>query len=226
MQNQKNIVELRNLCKHYQMGDTTVKALQNVNMAVAGGEMVAVMGPSGSGKSTMLNLLGCLDRPTTGTYWLDGADVSQLEDNLLSEMRCHKIGFIFQSYNLIAQLNVVENIEVPLFYRGCSESESRNRAIELATLVGLEKRLWHQPSQLSGGERQRVGIARSMANQPVLLLADEPTGNLDSKTGRDILKLLKKLHAGGATLIVVTHDEKVGAECERIFQMADGRLKT
>ncbi len=220
----KNIVELHDLCKFYQMGDTTVKALQNVDMTVGNGEMVAVMGSSGSGKSTMLNMLGCLDRPTSGYYLLDGHDVSDLEDNDLSEVRSSKIGFIFQSYNLIAQLNVVENIEVPLFYKGVSEWESRERAIELATLVGLEKRLWHLPVQLSGGERQRVGIARSMGNNPVLLLADEPTGNLDSKTGVDILNLLKDLHRHGATLIIVTHDPKVGRQCEKIFHMSDGYL--
>ncbi len=220
----ENIVELQNLSKFYRMGDTTVKALQNVDMAVRSGEMVAVMGPSGSGKSTMLNMLGCLDRPTEGCYLLDGHDVSGLDDNRLSEVRCSKIGFIFQSYNLIAQLNVVENIEVPLFYKGLSERESRERALKLAELVGLEKRLWHQPLQLSGGERQRVGIARSMASDPLLLLADEPTGNLDSKTGADILALLHDLHQRGATLIVVTHDAEVGAQCQKTFHMSDGRL--
>ncbi len=219
------IVELRNLSKHYQMGDTVVQALRQVNMTVASGEMVAVMGPSGSGKSTMLNMLGCLDRPSDGSYFLEEDDVSNLDDNSLSEVRGNKIGFIFQSYNLITQLTVVENIEVPLFYRGASESESRRRALELAELVGLKKRLWHQPVQLSGGERQRVGIARSMANSPVLLLADEPTGNLDSKTGADILALLKDLHGHGSTLIIVTHDPNVGRQCQKTFRMTDGELK-
>ena len=220
----KNIVELQQLSKFYRMGDTTVKALQSVDMAVGSGEMVAVMGPSGSGKSTMLNMLGCLDRPTAGAYLLDGSDVSSLDDNRLSEVRCSKIGFIFQSYNLIPQLTVVENIEVPLFYRGVSEQESRDRAIDLARLVGLGKRLWHQPVQLSGGERQRVGIARSMANNPLMLLADEPTGNLDSRTGADILALLKDLHSRGATLIIVTHDAEVGRQCQKIYRMSDGHL--
>ncbi len=221
---QNNIVELQDLSKFYQMGGTTVKALRDVSMTVRSGEMVAVMGPSGSGKSTMLNMLGCLDRPTRGRYLLDGNDVSGLEDNRLSEVRCSKIGFIFQSYNLIPQLTVVENIEVPLFYGGAPESTSRERAVELAELVGLGKRLSHLPVQLSGGERQRVGIARSMANNPLLLLADEPTGNLDSKTGADILSLLHDLHNHGATLIVVTHDKNVGGQCQRIFQMSDGCL--
>ncbi len=220
----RNIVELRDLSKHYQMGETVVKALNHVDMTVKSGEMVAVMGPSGSGKSTMLNMLGCLDHPTDGYYFLDGGDVSGLEDEKLSEVRCNKIGFIFQSYNLIPQLTVVENVEVPLFYKGVSEEESRTRAIKLAELVGLEKRLWHLPVELSGGERQRVGIARSMANEPLLLLADEPTGNLDSKTGRDILNLLKGLHQRGATLIVVTHDPKVGELCQKTFLMSDGHL--
>lgn len=219
-----DIVRLENLSKFYRMGETTVKALQEVDMTVSSGEMVAVMGPSGSGKSTMLNMLGCLDRPTSGRYVLDGWDVSGLRDDKLSEVRCSKIGFIFQSYNLIPQLSVVENIEVPLFYKGIGEAESRERAIGLAKLVGLEKRLWHLPVQLSGGERQRVGIARSMANNPLLLLADEPTGNLDSKTGKDILKLLHDLHNSGATLIVVTHDDKVGMQCEKIYRMSDGYL--
>ncbi len=219
-----SIVELQSLSKFYRMGDTTVKALQSVDMTVQSGEMVAVMGPSGSGKSTMLNMLGCLDHPTSGSYLLDGRDVSSLDDNSLSEVRCSKIGFIFQSYNLIQQLNVVENIEVPLFYRGVSEQESRSRAVELARLVGLEKRLWHLPVQLSGGERQRVGIARSMANDPLLLLCDEPTGNLDSKTGADILGLLRQLHERGATLIIVTHDAEVGGQCQKIFRMSDGHL--
>ncbi len=220
----KNIIELRNLSKLYRMGDTTVKALQNVDMTVESGEMVAVMGPSGSGKSTMLNMLGCLDRPTTGSYLLDGKDVSGLDDGRLSEVRCSKIGFIFQSYNLIPQLSVVENIEVPLFYKGVSERESRSRAVGLAQLVGLGQRLWHLPVQLSGGERQRVGIARSMANSPLMLLADEPTGNLDSKTGADILKLLNDLHDHGATLVVVTHDPDVGHQCQKIYNMSDGTL--
>lgn len=218
------VVQLENLSKYYQMGDTTVKALDEVNLTVETGEMVAVMGPSGSGKSTMLNMLGCLDHPTKGRYLLDGRDVSHLDDNSLSEVRCNKIGFVFQSYNLIPQLNVVENIEVPLFYKGIAEEESRDKAIELARLVGLEKRLWHVPVKLSGGERQRVGIARAMANDQLLLLADEPTGNLDSKTGDDILKLLKKLHGRGATLIIVTHDQEIGELCEKMYHMADGHL--
>lgn len=220
-----SIVQLENVSKYYQMGETTVKALREVNMSVREGEMVAVMGPSGSGKSTMLNMLGCLDRPTEGRYLLDGRDVGELEDNLLSEERCNKIGFIFQSYNLIPQISVAENIEVPLFYAGIPERESRTKATRLAEQVGLGERLWHLPVELSGGERQRVGIARSMANDPLLLLADEPTGNLDSKTGADILRLLRDLHRRGATLIVVTHDEEVGKECEKIFRMSDGKLE-
>lgn len=219
-----NIVELRNLSKFYQMGETVVKALRDVQMVVRTGEMVAIMGPSGSGKSTMLNMLGCLDRPTAGSYFLEERDVSALDDDSLSEVRCRKIGFVFQSYNLIPQLTVIENIEVPLFYQGIGERESRERAIQLAESVGLSKRLWHSPVQLSGGERQRVGIARALANDPVLLLADEPTGNLDSTTGAAILELLKKLHSEGVTLIVVTHDPKVGEECQKTFRMADGVL--
>jgi putative ABC transport system ATP-binding protein len=183
------------------------------------------MGPSGSGKSTMLNLLGCLDRPSSGEYLLGGRDVAQLNDDELSWVRSAKVGFIFQSYNLIQQLTVVENIEVPLYYQGCSEEESLRRATRLAEIVGLSNRLDHRPSQLSGGQQQRVAIARSLVNDPLILLADEPTGNLDSHTGQEIMAMLDELHGKGKNIIVVTHDEHVAGHAERIIHLADGQIE-
>jgi putative ABC transport system ATP-binding protein len=186
---------------------------------------VAIMGPSGSGKSTLLNVLGCLDRPTGGTYRLGGRDVSSLPDDELSAVRSRRLGFVFQNYNLIAQLDVLENIEVPLFYAGVRESEARERSLALAERMGLKDRIDHRPSELSGGQQQRVAIARSLANDPVVLLADEPTGNLDSRTGEEILGLLDDLHAQGRTLIVVTHDEHVASRADRVIRMRDGRVE-
>ncbi len=219
------IVELNNVWKTYRMGAADVHALHGVSMAVDKGDLVSVMGPSGSGKSTLLNLLGCLDRPTQGAYVLDGRDVSELSDNDLSEVRSRRIGFIFQSYNLIPQLNVIENIEVPLFYQGLSEHESYEKAVELAKRVGLENRLKHHPPQLSGGQRQRVGVARALANNPAIVLADEPTGNLDSHTGEEILELLLSFNRDhGTTLMIVTHDPEVAKRAERMVHMIDGEL--
>ncbi len=219
-----SIVQAVNLEKWYQMGEEPVIALSEVNLTVSEGEYVAIMGPSGSGKSTFLNLLGCLDKPTSGTYLLGGDDVSTLSDNELSEIRCTRIGFIFQSFNLISELSVIENIEVPLFYQGVHERESRDRAAELAQRVGLGHRLEHHPSELSGGERQRVAIARALANDPILILADEPTGNLDSKSGAEILNILDSLHEAGKTIIMVTHDENVARRTEATIRFRDGRV--
>ena len=207
------------------MGSADVHGLRGVSLSLGKGDLIAVTGPSGSGKSTLLNLLGCLDRPTSGFYRLNGRDVSGLGDAALSEVRSRQIGFIFQSYNLIAQLNVLENIEVPLYYQGISERESRARAVELAGRVGLGDRLSHYPPQLSGGQRQRVGVARALANHPAIVLADEPTGNLDSKTGAEILELLLSFNrAFGTTLLIVTHDPVVANMAGRIFHMVDGVL--
>jgi putative ABC transport system ATP-binding protein len=217
-----NIVELQEVRKTYHIGEVDVHALRGVSLAVPEGQYLAIMGPSGSGKSTMLNLLGCLDRPTSGKYLLGGDDVAQLSDDDLSWVRSAKLGFIFQSYNLIQQLTVVENIEIPLFYQGRSEHESYEKARSLAETVGLNDRLHHRPNQLSGGQQQRVAIARALANDPLVLLADEPTGNLDSSTGRDILVLLDNLHAEGKSIIVVTHDEHVAEHAERIIVLGDG----
>jgi putative ABC transport system ATP-binding protein len=217
-----NIVELQEIRKTYYIGEIDVHALRGVSLAVQQGEYLAIMGPSGSGKSTMLNLLGCLDRPTSGKYLLGGEDVAQLSDDDLSWIRSAKLGFIFQSYNLIQQLTVVENIEIPLFYQGRSERESYEKARSLAETVGLGDRLDHRPNQLSGGQQQRVAIARALANDPLVLLADEPTGNLDSQTGKDILILLDNLHAEGKSIIVVTHDEQVAKYAERVIVLGDG----
>jgi putative ABC transport system ATP-binding protein len=221
----KPVVELEGVRRTYRLGDQDVHALDGVDLTILEGEYVAIMGPSGSGKSTLLNVLGCLDRPTGGTYRLGGRDVSSLPDDELSAVRSRRLGFVFQNYNLIAQLDVLENIEVPLFYAGVRESEARERSLALAERMGLKDRIDHRPSELSGGQQQRVAIARSLANDPVVLLADEPTGNLDSRTGEEILGLLDDLHAQGRTLIVVTHDEHVASRADRVIRMRDGRVE-
>jgi putative ABC transport system ATP-binding protein len=219
------ILAMEQLCKNYQLGTVELKVLRDIALTINNGEYVAIMGPSGSGKSTLLNMIGCLDRPTSGDYWLGGQNVSLLDDDQLSLIRGARIGFVFQSFNLINQLNVVENIEVPMYYQGYSEYESVARAKELATMVGLGDRLGHRPSELSGGQQQRVAIARSLANDPLIILADEPTGNLDSESGADILKILVRLHQQGKTLIVVTHDEGIATNAERVVSLFDGRIE-
>jgi putative ABC transport system ATP-binding protein len=218
------IVKLQNLTKIYQLGQTQLRALDSIDINIEPGEYVAIMGPSGSGKSTLLNMLGCLDTPTSGQYYLADDDVSKLTDDELSAIRGKRIGFIFQSYNLIQQLNVIENIEVPMYYQGVPESVSRQKATELAELVGLGDRIKHRPYELSGGQQQRVAIARALANDPVILLADEPTGNLDSQSGQEILDILDMLHKNGKTLIVVTHDDNIGTMSQRTIKLLDGRV--
>jgi len=213
------------LCKSYQLGTMELKVLRDIDLTINSGEYIAIMGPSGSGKSTLLNMIGCLDRPTSGDYWLGGENVALLDDDSLSLIRGARIGFIFQSFNLISQLNVVENIEVPMYYQGFSERESEQRARELADMVGLGDRLDHRPSELSGGQQQRVAIARSLANDPLIILADEPTGNLDSESGSEILKILDRLHEEGKTLIVVTHDPGIAKTAGRLVELFDGRIK-
>ncbi|MGD8501202.1 MAG: ABC transporter ATP-binding protein [Phycisphaerales bacterium] len=219
------ILVMERLCKNYELGTVDLKVLRDIALTINNGEYAAIMGPSGSGKSTLLNMIGCLDRPTSGDYWLGGQNVSQLDDDQLSLIRGARIGFVFQSFNLINQLNVLENIEVPMYYQGCSERESAERAKELATMVGLGDRFEHRPSELSGGQQQRVAIARSLANDPLIILADEPTGNLDSESGADILKILVRLHEQGKTLIVVTHDENIATRAERVIELFDGQIK-
>ena len=218
----KSIVRIEELTKIYDLGEVKVPALVGVSVDIKEGSYVAIMGPSGSGKSTMLNILGCLDQPTSGQYFLGEQDVSLMNDSTLSEVRGQRIGFIFKSYNLIPQLDVVENIHVPLFYQGKQLSSYRKHCEELADLVGLGDRLDHRPLQLSGGQQQRVAVARSLVNDPLMILADEPTGNLDSKTSLEILDLLGKLHADGKTIIMVTHDEEVAERADRVIRLMDG----
>jgi putative ABC transport system ATP-binding protein len=220
----KPILVMEKLCKNYQLGSTELCVLREVDLTIHSGEYVAIMGPSGSGKSTLLNMIGCLDRPSSGEYLLGGQSVAQLDDDALSSIRGARIGFVFQSFNLIAQLNVIENIEIPMYYQGYSEQESAARARELAALVGLSERMDHRPSELSGGQQQRVAIARALGNDPLIILADEPTGNLDSTSGADILAILDRLHSEGKTLIVVTHDEHIATKAERVIRLFDGRI--
>jgi len=220
----QSIIKIRDLSKIYDLGEVKVPALNGVDITIEKGSFVAIMGPSGSGKSTMLNILGCLDRPTSGQYFLGDQDVSLMSDSELSDVRGQRIGFIFQSYNLIPQLDVVENIHVPLFYQGKQLANYRDRCVELANLVGLGDRLDHRPLQLSGGQQQRVAVARSLVNDPLMILADEPTGNLDSKTGVEILELLDKLHKDGKTIIVVTHGQDVAERAERVIHLMDGKV--
>ena len=225
MQDNGEIARVENLSKTYVMGLVTVQALRGVSIALRGGEYIAVMGPSGCGKSTLLKILGCLDKPSGGQYVLGGEDVSQLDDDRLSEIRSARLGFVFQSYNLIQQLSVVENIEVPLYYQGMPEEESRSRAIEFAQRVGLESRLHHKPFELSGGQQQRVAIARALVNDPLIILADEPTGNLDSASGEEILRLLDELHQSGKTVVMVTHSEEVSERAGRVVRLRDGEVE-
>jgi putative ABC transport system ATP-binding protein len=206
-------------------GGVTVRALRGVSIDFPEGDFVAIMGTSGSGKSTLLNLLGCLDRATKGQYILAGQDVSQLDDDELSEIRSRYLGFIFQSYNLIAQLTVVENIELPLYYQGGLSRETRRRCLEMADIVGLGDRLDHRPYQLSGGQQQRVAIARALVNNPRVILADEPTGNLDSATGEEIMQVLEALNGAGKTIIMVTHEAAIAARAHRKLHMRDGVLE-
>jgi putative ABC transport system ATP-binding protein len=220
------IVQLENVRKTYQLGLVVVEALRGLSLAIEAGEYVSIMGPSGCGKSTLLNVLGCLDRPTSGRYCLGDEDVSAMDDDTLSAIRGARLGFIFQSYNLIQQLTVVENIEVPLYYQGCPERESRAWAVEFAERVGLGDRLSHKPAELSGGQQQRVAIARALVNDPLILLADEPTGNLDSSSGEEILKLFDDLNEQGKTMIVVTHDPNTSGHARRVIRLRDGQIES
>lgn len=221
------IASVKDVHKTYEMGPgLTVKALRGVDIDFHQGDYVSIMGPSGCGKSTLMNLLGCLDRPTSGQYFLGEDDVSQLDDDQLSDIRGARLGFIFQSYNLIQQLSVIENIELPLYYQGWPEAESREKAIQYAEKVGLGDRIYHKPFELSGGQQQRVAIARALSNDPLVILADEPTGNLDSKSGAEILLLFDELHQQGKTLIMVTHSDELSERTYRCVRLHDGEVES
>ncbi|MFM9958195.1 MAG: ABC transporter ATP-binding protein [Phycisphaerales bacterium] len=220
--------ELRAVRKVYYKpdGSVLVEALKGVDIVVPRGQYTAIMGPSGSGKSTLMNLLGCLDQPTSGAYLLDGQDVAQMTDEELSDYRGRKIGFVFQAFNLISQLKIEDNVEVPLFYQGVPKSERQKRAREALAMVGLGDRVGHRPSELSGGQQQRAAIARALVTRPVVLMADEPTGNLDSATGEAILKVFEDLHATGMTILMVTHDDRIAHRCQRVVRLRDGLVES
>lgn len=220
-----DVILLEHVCKTYTVGEQEVRAVDNVSLAFTPGAFCAVMGPSGSGKSTMLNLLGCLDRPSSGRYMIAGEDVSKLDDDRLSDIRLKHLGFVFQSFNLIPQLTVLENIALPLFYLGWSTEKSAAHAAELAETVGLSQRLRHRPTELSGGQQQRVAIARALANDPKIILADEPTGNLDTSTGDQIMTLLCDLNRHGKTIIMVTHEPSIALHAKRRIHMLDGHIE-
>ena len=218
------LIEIRDLVKVYRMGDNDVRALDGVAVGVEHGEFVAIMGPSGSGKSTLMNLIGCLDTPTSGTYRLNDQEVSRLNDDELARIRNREIGFVFQTFNLLSRTSALENVEVPLVYAGVPRAERRQRATEMLAMVGLGDRMHHQPNELSGGQRQRVAVARALVNRPSLLLADEPTGNLDSRTGEEIMQLFDDLNRAGNTIVLVTHEEDIAAHASRTIRLRDGRI--
>ena len=220
------LIKVEDLCKIYNPGENEVRALDHVSLEIKKGELVAIIGQSGSGKSTFMNMLGCLDVPTSGRYYLNGPDVSDMKDNELSEVRNREIGFIFQGFNLIANLNAIENVELPLIYRGTDKKTRHQLAVDSLKLVGLEKRMDHKPSEMSGGQQQRVAIARAIAAQPPVILADEPTGNLDSASSREILAILKKMHKSGRTVILITHDNGIAAQARRVVRIMDGKIES
>ena len=216
------LIEFQDVCKIYQMGDTTIAAANHISFKINTGEFVAIVGQSGSGKSTCMNIIGCLDVPTSGTYLLDGRDVGQMNRNELAEIRNELLGFIFQQYNLLPKLNLLENVEVPLMYAGVPSAERAERAKIALELVGLGDKLKHKPNQLSGGQQQRVSIARALVGEPAVILADEPTGALDSRTGREVLTLLQQLHDAGNTVVLITHDNSIAVQAQRIIRLEDG----
>ena len=218
------LIEFDEVCKYYQMGDTTVKAADHISMKIEKGEFVAIVGQSGSGKSTCMNIIGCLDVPTQGTYLLNGRDVGKMNRNELAAIRNEMLGFIFQQYNLLPKLNLMENVEVPLVYAGVSRAERHKRAKEVLEKVGLGDKLKNKPNQLSGGQQQRVSIARALVRNPPVILADEPTGALDSHTGREVLGMLQELHRQGNTVVLITHDNSIAVQAQRIIRLEDGRV--
>jgi putative ABC transport system ATP-binding protein len=218
------VIEIQNIVKNYQVGSVIVRALRSVSVDINRNEYVAIMGPSGSGKSTLMNLLGCLDTPTSGSYILNGIDVSKMEDDFLAEIRNKEIGFVFQTFNLLPRYSALENVTLPLIYAGIQKADREAMAIETLRQVGLADRMSHKPNELSGGQRQRVAIARALVNKPSIILADEPTGNLDSKTSLDIMGLLDIIHNNGNTVIVVTHEEEIARHAARIIRLFDGEV--
>jgi len=220
------VIRIKELTRAYEMGTERILALRDVTLDIARNEYVAIMGPSGSGKSTMMNLLGCLDTPTSGEYWLNGEEVSRLSDDALARVRNREIGFVFQTFNLLPRATALHNVELPLVYAGASGRERRERALQALHRVGLADRVHHRPNELSGGQRQRVAIARALVNQPSILLADEPTGNLDSVTSEEIMQVFAELHRGGQTVIMVTHEPDIAAHAERTVVLRDGRLES
>lgn len=219
------LIEITDMCKIYNPGENEVRALDGITLSIGENEFVAIVGQSGSGKSTLMNMLGCLDVPTTGSYTLHGEDVSELDDDELSDIRNREIGFIFQGFNLIANLTALENVELPLIYRGVSKAKRDKMAKEALEKVGLGNRMTHRPSEMSGGQQQRVAIARAIAQAPPLILADEPTGNLDSNSSIEIMEILKSLHAGGRTVILITHDNDIAKQARRIIKIKDGKIE-
>ena len=224
MEQQTNIIEMRGINKYYRMGEETLHVLKDVNLTVAKGDFLAILGPSGSGKSTLMNIIGCMDTPESGEYYLDGIPVHQCSDARLTDIRNRKIGFIFQKYQLIPRYSVLQNIAMPILIRGQTRKEAEAQCMETIRLLGLSERLGHKPSELSGGQQQRVAIARALVGQPSILLADEPTGALDSATGREVLQLFIQLGQMGNTIIMITHDEKVAAYAKRTLHIIDGQV--
>ena len=218
------LIEFRDVCKFYYMGEYTVAAADHISMSINKGEFVAIVGQSGSGKSTCMNIIGCLDVPTSGTYLLDGRDVGGMNRNELAAVRNEMLGFIFQQYNLMPKLNLIENVEIPLMYAGMSRSQRRARAREVLEQVGLGDKVEHRPSELSGGQQQRVSIARALAGRPAVILADEPTGALDSRTSREVINMLKQLNEQGNTVVLITHDNSIAVQAQRIIRLEDGRV--
>jgi putative ABC transport system ATP-binding protein len=222
--NKEQVIVLENIVKTYSMGDSSFNALDGINLSIEQGSFVAIMGPSGSGKSTMMNIIGCLDRPTSGAYWLDGQQVADLSDDELALVRNEKIGFVFQNFNLLPRMNALHNVALPLIYAGVPLAERLKRAEKALIAVGLGDRIQHKPNEMSGGQRQRVAIARAMVNEPAILMADEPTGNLDTKSGDEVMRLFTAIHEQGRTVILVTHEPEIAAYTERTLVMRDGKI--